>query len=428
MGVFLFVGPSSVGKTERPWAWPTCSSAARSSAPPSTCRVQEKHTVSRLIGSPPGYIGYGEGGVLTEAVRQRPYSVVLLDEVEKAHPSAQPLLQVFDKGMLSDGEGQVVDFKDTIFLTSNLASDITMEVCGNGGSAPTWPSSTSASGRCSTSTSSRRCSRACRWCLLPIGSDIMREIVDLKLNRLRSRLMTGHKMRLVIEDEVLDTITRRCTMAETGARNIDYIINGSLLPRISTEVLEQMAEGAARHPAHRRGGRPVHLPVRGSGPPRRAQRRLEAGPGGRRVGGRARRGPRPPTLAPGPAEVDEVAAAETAMMEQMIAEAADAPAEVVVEEEPAIEQAAEPAIEQAVEAVAPSRPSRLVPTWPSRWMCRSGSRGPAARPQPALSPPSRPARSPPGRAPCWPRPSARRPHRVPRRGRDGRRPRIDGDA
>ncbi|MEZ4473367.1 MAG: type VI secretion system ATPase TssH [bacterium] len=396
MGVFLFVGPSGVGKTETALGVADllfggekfCTTINMS-------EFQEKHTVSRLIGSPPGYIGYGEGGVLTEAVRQRPYSVVLLDEVEKAHPEVLNLFyQVFDKGMLSDGEGRVVDFKDTIiFLTSNLASDITMEVCGNGEK------------RADLALLNERIrpvlNKHFKPALLarmsvvpyyPIGSDIMREIVDLKLNRLRSQLMTGHKMRLVIEDEVLDTITRRCTMAETGARNIDYIINGSLLPRISTEVLEQMAEGAL--PDTLRIGvedgqftfrfEDRGHPVVRNAASKRAQEAVESAV-------EPVEAPAPPTLAPGPAEVDEVAAAETAMMEQMIAEAADAPAEVVVEEEPAIEQAAEPAIEQAVEAtpeppVAPRPPDVAVSV---DVLADPDPEGPLPAPEPALSPAER---------------------------------------
>ncbi|MGK0362947.1 MAG: hypothetical protein ACI9U2_005269, partial [Bradymonadia bacterium] len=190
--------------------------------------------------------GYGEGGVLTEAVRQRPYSVVLLDEVEKAHPEVLNLFyQVFDKGVLSDGEGRVIDFKDTIiFLTSNLASDITMKMCKNGKIQPDI-ATISAEIRPVLNNHFKPALLA-RMSVVPyypLGQTVMREIVQLKLRRLETQLAEAHKVTLTITDRVYDLITSRCTVAETGARNIDYIVNGSLLPRISSEVLSQLADG-----------------------------------------------------------------------------------------------------------------------------------------------------------------------------------------
>jgi type VI secretion system protein VasG len=248
MGVFLFVGPSGTGKTETAMGVADMLfGGEKFMTIINMSEFQEKHTVSRLIGSPPGYIGFGEGGVLTEAVRQRPYSVVLLDEVEKAHPEVLNLFyQVFDKGMLADGEGRVVDFKDTvIFLTSNLGSDITMELCEDGQKLIDLAQ---LNDRLRPTLNKHfKPALLARMTVVPyypISSNVMREIVALKLDRLRKQLQSAHKMDMVVEDVVLDTITQRCQMAETGARNIDYIINGSILPRVSTQVLEQMAEGS----------------------------------------------------------------------------------------------------------------------------------------------------------------------------------------
>ena len=247
MGVFLFVGPSGVGKTETALGVADLLfGGEKFMTTINMSEFQEKHTVSRLIGSPPGYVGYGEGGVLTEAVRQRPYSVVLLDEVEKAHPEVLNLFyQVFDKGMLSDGEGRVIDFKDTIiFLTSNLASDITMKLCKNGQIQPDVDMlSTQIRPVLNNHFKPALLARMSVVPYLPIGQTVMRQIVKLKLRRLEKQLAEAHKMTLTITDRVYDLITSRCTVAETGARNIDYIVNGSLLPRISSEVLSQLADG-----------------------------------------------------------------------------------------------------------------------------------------------------------------------------------------
>jgi len=246
MGVFLFVGPSGTGKTE-------CAlivadllfGGEQFMTIINMSEFQEKHTVSRLIGSPPGYVGYGEGGVLTEAVRQRPYSVVLLDEVEKADLEVMNLFyQVFDKGMLSDGEGRVVDFKNTIiFLTSNLATDIITEMC----SAPVPPTTEELLAAIRPTLSQHfKPALLARMTIVPffiLSPDVLKEIVVLKLNGLGKRLFENHRVKFEYDPAVVDQIAARCTEVETGARNIDHILSGTLLPRISTEILQQMTIG-----------------------------------------------------------------------------------------------------------------------------------------------------------------------------------------
>ncbi len=207
---------------------------------------QEKHTVSRLVGSPPGYVGYGEGGVLTEAVRQRPYSVVLLDEVEKADLEVMNLFyQVFDKGVLNDGEGRTIDFKNTVvFLTSNLATDQLTEM-GLRDPRPDMGELTEAIRP--TLSNHFKPALLARMQIVPfyplIGEAIGR-IARLKLNIVAKRLMASQKMALDFTDDVVQQIADRCTEVETGARNIDHIINRTMLPQISTEILERMAEEA----------------------------------------------------------------------------------------------------------------------------------------------------------------------------------------
>ncbi|MFT4928254.1 MAG: type VI secretion system protein VasG [Phenylobacterium sp.] len=245
MGVFLFVGPSGVGKTE------TCIGVAdllfggeRFLTSVNMSEFQEKHSVSRLIGSPPGYVGYGEGGMLTEAVRQRPYSVVLLDEVEKADPEVLNLFyQVFDKGVLSDGEGQLVDFKNTImFLTSNLASDIVTKMCTSG-PLPSIEAITEAIRPVlSQHFKPALLARMQIVPFYPIGSDIMGDIVRIKLSKVLKRLAQSHQLELVYGDEVVEHIAARCTDVDSGARNVDHILNGSLLPQLATEILSRLSD------------------------------------------------------------------------------------------------------------------------------------------------------------------------------------------
>lgn len=247
LGVFLLVGPSGTGKTE------TVLSVAdllfggeRFMVTINMSEFQEKHTVSRLIGSPPGYVGYGEGGVLTEAVRQRPYSVVLLDEVEKADPEVLNLFyQVFDKGMLADGEGRVVDFRNTvIFMTSNLASDVTMRLAAEGERAP----STDELGKALRPALNRHFKPAllARMTVVPyfpITSEVLHQIIALKLSHVAARMQDSHGAHLHFASAVVDAIAARCQEAETGARNADHIIREHLLPLLASYVLQHLADG-----------------------------------------------------------------------------------------------------------------------------------------------------------------------------------------
>ncbi len=245
MGVFLFVGPSGVGKTEAAiGVADQLFGGERFLTSINMSEFQEKHSVSRLIGSPPGYVGYGEGGLLTEAVRQKPYSVVLLDEVEKADLEVLNLFyQVFDKGMLSDGEGQLVNFRNTIvFLTSNLATDIITDMCTDG-KRPSKEALTEAIRPVlSAHFKPALLARMQIVPFYPIATEVMGDIVRIKLNKLVQRLASSQKLALHYSDQVVETIAQRCTEVETGARNIDHILNGTLLPQIATEVLERMAD------------------------------------------------------------------------------------------------------------------------------------------------------------------------------------------
>jgi type VI secretion system protein VasG len=247
MGVFLLVGPSGVGKTETALALADLLFGGdRFMVTINMSEFQEKHTVSRLIGSPPGYVGYGEGGVLTEAVRQRPYSVVLLDEVEKADLEVMNIFyQVFDKGMLADGEGRVIDFKNTVlFLTSNLGTDVITQFCSDG-QKPLHDVLMSAL-RPILSHHFKPALLA-RMAIIPfttLDPEAMKDIVVLKLNKLAARLREAHKIELVFSDQVVDQMAARCTEVETGARNIDHIMRGTILPQMSREILARMSEGA----------------------------------------------------------------------------------------------------------------------------------------------------------------------------------------
>jgi len=243
MGVFLFVGSSGVGKTETATAVADqLFGGERFMVSINMSEFQEKHTVSRLVGSPPGYVGYGEGGVLTEAVRQRPYSVVLLDEVEKADLEVMNLFyQVFDKGTLSDGEGREINFKNTIvFLTSNLATDTITEL-GLRDPKPSIEELTEAI--------RPQLSRHFKPALLarmqivpfyPLAGEVMQGIARLKLDKVGKRMAASQKMAFNYTDAVVEQIAARCTEVETGARNVDHIINRTLLPQISTEILTRL--------------------------------------------------------------------------------------------------------------------------------------------------------------------------------------------
>jgi type VI secretion system protein VasG len=246
LGVFLLAGPSGVGKTETGLAIADLLFGGENFIVTiNMSEFQEKHTVSRLIGSPPGYVGYGEGGVLSEAVRQRPYSVVLLDEVEKGHPEVLNLFyQVFDKGMLADGEGREIDFKNTVlFLTSNLATDVITAMCA----AEEVPPLESIAGAVRPILSNHfKPALLARMNVIPykiLAPEILKQIVVLKMEKLVRRLSATHKIAMTYSPAVVDQLAARCTEVETGARNIDYIMSGTIMPRMSQEILSHMSTG-----------------------------------------------------------------------------------------------------------------------------------------------------------------------------------------
>lgn len=267
-GIFLLVGPSGVGKTETALAIADLLfGGERFLATINMSEFQEAHTVSRLIGSPPGYVGFGEGGVLTEAVRRRPYSVVLMDEVEKAHLDVVNLFyQVFDKGMLADGEGREVDFKNTVlFLTSNLASDIIAGHCS--GSIRPDPQTLIEAIRPALSRHFKPALLA-RMTIVPyylLESSCLRDIVALRLATLAERLQQGNRIALSYSKGVLDRIADRCTEVETGARNIDHIMRGTILPQLSAKILERMGQGTLPSSVHLGTSRDGGFSVRFSG-------------------------------------------------------------------------------------------------------------------------------------------------------------------
>lgn len=245
LGVFLFVGPSGVGKTEMALAIADqLFGGERFMTTINMSEFQEKHSVSRLIGSPPGYVGFGEGGMLTEAVRQRPYSVVLLDEVEKADLEVMNLFyQVFDKGMLSDSEGRLVDFKNTIvILTSNLATDVITQMGASEERPPVETLTAAIRPILSNHFKPALLARMQIVPFYPLVGEVLKDIVELKLNKVVKRLASSQDMELVYTPEVVQQIADRCKEVETGARNIDHIINRTLLPEISTQILEQMGD------------------------------------------------------------------------------------------------------------------------------------------------------------------------------------------
>jgi type VI secretion system protein VasG len=247
VGVFLLVGPSGVGKTETALTLAdTLYGGERNLVTINMSEYQEAHTVSSLKGSPPGYVGYGEGGVLTEAVRRKPYSVVLLDEVEKAHPDVMELFyQVFDKGMLEDGEGREIDFKNTvILLTSNTATDTMMKLCADPDTRPDPEALVEAiRPELIGVFKPALLGRMVVVPYYPITDDVMREIVRLQLGRIRSRIMENHGAEFGYDDAVVSEIANRCKEVESGARNADRIITGTLLPEMSGEFLSRMAAG-----------------------------------------------------------------------------------------------------------------------------------------------------------------------------------------
>ena len=245
LGVFLLVGPSGVGKTETGLALADALFGDESSiVTVNMSEFQEKHMTSRLIGSPPGYVGYGEGGLLTEAVRRKPYSVVLLDEAEKAHPDVMQLFyQVFDKGVLTDGEGVEVSFRNTvIMLTSNLGSAITQQLCADG---RTPDAATLTTALRPTLSHHFQPALLARMTIVPyvgLTQEALRIIAEQKLTSLARRLHGNNGMTLTWDDALPAALAARCTETETGARNIDAVLAGSILPTLSRRILQRMTE------------------------------------------------------------------------------------------------------------------------------------------------------------------------------------------
>lgn len=247
IGVFLLAGTSGVGKTETALALAEVLYGGEQNVITiNMSEYQEAHTVSSLKGAPPGYVGYGEGGVLTEAVRRKPYSVVLLDEVEKAHPDVHEIFfQVFDKGVMEDGEGRLIDFKNTlILLTSNAGSDLIMDLCADPDLLPEPDG----------------IAKALREPLLkifpaallgrlvtipyyPLSPDMIGQITRLQLGRIQKRVQQTHGVPLSYSDDVVAEIVNRCQELESGGRMIDAIVTNTMLPAISAEFLTRMMEG-----------------------------------------------------------------------------------------------------------------------------------------------------------------------------------------
>jgi type VI secretion system protein VasG len=246
VGVFMFVGPSGVGKTETALALADLLyGGERNLVTINMSEFQESHTVSTLKGSPPGYVGYGEGGVLTEAVRRRPYSVVLLDEVEKAHPDVLELFyQVFDKGMMEDGEGREIDFKNTIILlTTNACTDALTKLTADPETMPTPEGLVKAiKPELNKIFKPAFLGRMIVIPYFPLRDQVMKQIVVLKLGKIQRRIRENHKIDLTYDQALVDEVARRCVEVESGARNVDNILTNTLLPDISRQLLSRMAE------------------------------------------------------------------------------------------------------------------------------------------------------------------------------------------
>jgi type VI secretion system protein VasG len=254
IGVFLLVGPSGVGKTETALTLADMLyGGERNLITINMSEFQEAHTVSTLKGSPPGYVGYGEGGVLTEAVRRRPYSVVLLDEVEKAHPDVLELFfQVFDKGNMEDGEGREIDFKNTIIiLTSNACTDTLMKLTADPETTPSPEGLVKAlKPELNKIFKPAFLGRLVIIPYFPIRDEALKHIVVLKLAKIQRRLQETHRISLTYDEALIEEVVRRCTEVESGARNVDNVLTNTLLPEISRQILGRMAERQDLAPIH----------------------------------------------------------------------------------------------------------------------------------------------------------------------------------
>jgi type VI secretion system protein VasG len=254
IGVFMLVGPSGVGKTETALALSDLLyGGERNLISINMSEFQEAHTVSTLKGSPPGYVGYGEGGVLTEAVRRRPYSVVLLDEVEKAHPDVMELFyQVFDKGNMEDGEGREIDFKNTIIiLTTNAGTDTMAKLCADPETMPGPDGLVKAlKPELNKIFKPALLGRMVLIPYLPIRDENLKTIIKLKLGKIQRRIQENHKIELSYDPSLVDEVAKRCTEVESGARNVDNILTNTLLPDISRQLLGSMAANEPKERIH----------------------------------------------------------------------------------------------------------------------------------------------------------------------------------
>ncbi|MEB0039075.1 type VI secretion system ATPase TssH [Pseudomonas sp. MH10] len=252
VGVFLLVGPSGVGKTETALVLADLLYGGdRFITTINMSEFQEKHTVSRLIGAPPGYVGYGEGGMLTEAVRQKPYSVVLLDEVEKADPDVLNLFyQIFDKGIVNDGEGREIDFRNTLILmTSNLASDRIEALCRNGNRPTAEVLEESIRPVLSQHFKPALLARMRVVPYYPVSGPVLRELIEIKLQRLGERL-ARRQLGFSHSQILVDHLAQRCTQSDSGARLIDYLLDSHVLPLVADRLLDAMASGETLKSVH----------------------------------------------------------------------------------------------------------------------------------------------------------------------------------
>ncbi len=247
VGVFLLVGPSGVGKTETALTLSDLMYGGEQNLITiNMSEFQEAHTVSTLKGAPPGYVGYGEGGVLTEAVRRRPYSVVLLDEIEKAHPDVLELFfQVFDKGRMEDGEGREIDFKNCIIiLTTNAGTETIMKLTADPETVPLHDGLVKAlKPELDRTFKSAFLGRTVIIPFFPVRDEALKQIVRLKLGRIERRLRDTHRVTLASDSSVIDAIAARCTEVESGARNVDNILTNTLLPALSRLMLNSLVDG-----------------------------------------------------------------------------------------------------------------------------------------------------------------------------------------
>ena len=247
IGVFMLAGPSGVGKTETALALAETLYGGESNVITiNMSEFQEAHTVSTLKGAPPGYVGYGEGGVLTEAVRRRPYSVVLLDEVEKAHSDVHEIFfQVFDKGQMEDGEGRLIDFHNTIILlTTNVGSDLIMNLCKDPDLKPDPEGIAKALRQPLLKTfPAALLGRLVVIPYYPLSDEMLKMIIRLQLSRIQKRVAENQGVPLTYDESVVELIASRCTELESGGRMVDAILTQTLLPEISHEFLNRMLEG-----------------------------------------------------------------------------------------------------------------------------------------------------------------------------------------